>query len=49
MGSHALTRMPPVGELPQGRRPTVTDLAGRIGLGLSSVGTICTSDPLSLL
>ena len=49
MGSHALTRMPPVGELQHDARLTVIELAGRVGLGLSSVGTICTSDPLSLL
>jgi DNA-binding Lrp family transcriptional regulator len=35
MGSHALTRMPPVRELQQDGRLTVTELAGRVGLSLS--------------
>jgi DNA-binding Lrp family transcriptional regulator len=35
MGSHALTRMPPVRELQQDGRMTVTELAGRVGLSLS--------------
>ena len=36
MGSHALTRMPPDGELQQqDGRLTVTELAGRVGLSLS--------------
>ena len=35
MGSHTLTRMPPVGELQQDGRLTVTELAGRVGLSLS--------------
>jgi Winged helix-turn-helix DNA-binding len=35
MGSHALTRMPPVGELQQDGHLTVTELAGRVDVSLS--------------
>jgi hypothetical protein len=35
MGSHALTRMPPVGELQQDGHLTVAELAGRVDVSLS--------------
>ena len=35
MGSHAVTRMPPIGEPQQDGRLSVTELPGRVGLSLS--------------